>query len=205
MTIRKSHVGVKATNATPNSRPSLLCQADASQLVVIDIQTRLSAAMPNKVLTRLKRNIGILTQAAEILSIPVLVTEQYPEGLGPVEPDIAKHLPEETSRFEKTLFSCYGVEGFKQSVVESQRNQAILTGMEAHVCVLQTAMELQTAYIQVFVAADAVCSRKREDYENALARMQQAGVIITNTESVVFEWLRDARHEHFKAISTLVR
>ncbi|MCI0400560.1 MAG: isochorismatase family protein [Gammaproteobacteria bacterium] len=169
------------------------------------MQTRLSAAMPSKVLARVKRNVEILTQAAQLLSVPVIVTEQYPEGLGPVEPDIAKHLPNDALRFEKTRFSCCGAEGFTQSVADSKRRQAILTGMEAHVCVLQTAIDLHTSGLEVFVVADAVCSRKREDYENALLRMQQAGIMLVNTESVVFEWLRDARHEHFKTISALIR
>ena len=85
------------------------------------------------------------------------------------------------------------------------RKQIILTGIEAHICVLQTAMDLQNAKYDVFVVNDAVCSRQRENYENALQRLQQAGVIICNTESVLFEWLRDSRHEHFKTISALIR
>ena len=87
----------------------------------------------------------------------------------------------------------------------SRRNQIILAGMEAHVCVLQTALDLHATGMQVFVVEDAVCSRRMRNKTNALARLRQAGVIVTNAESLLFEWLRDARHEHFKKISELIR
>ncbi len=172
---------------------SLLASAADSALVVIDIQERLAAAMPPETLAAVIRNTRILMQAAELLGIPVLVTEQYPKGLGHTVAD----LPAAGTRIEKTRFSCGALDVIG-------RSQLILAGMEAHVCVLQSALELQATH-HVFVAADAVCSRRAENRENALKRMRAAGVTVTNTESVVFEWLRDARHEHFKAISALVR
>ena len=95
--------------------------------------------------------------------------------------------------------------GFGEAVKLKQRNQVILTGMESHVCVLQTAMELKATGFDVFVVSDAVCSRHKHNHLNALQRMSQAGIIITNTESVMFEWLRDARHPQFKDISKLIR
>ena len=182
-----------------------LCNADNSCLVVIDIQTRLTSAMPVKVLARLKRNINILLQSAKTLSIPVLSTEQYPEGLGPTEPEIVELLPENTLRFEKTCFSCTGARQFLKHLKEDGRRQVILVGIEAHVCVLQTAIQLVEEGYQVFVVADGICSRQRENYEASLNRMSRAGVTICNTESVLFEWLRDAKHEHFKKLSHLVR
>jgi len=182
-----------------------LCNADNSYLVLIDIQTRLTSAMPVKVLARLKRNINILLQSAKTLSIPVLSTEQYPEGLGPTEPEIVELLPENTLRFEKTCFSCTGDRQFLKHLKEDGRRQVILVGIEAHVCVLQTAIQLVEEGYQVFVVADGICSRQRENYEASLNRMSRAGVTICNTESVLFEWLRDAKHEHFKKLSHLVR
>ena len=92
-----------------------------------------------------------------------------------------------------------------ETVQRSRRKQIILAGMEAHVCVLQTALELHATGLQIFVVEDAVCSRRMKNKINALARLRQAGVIVTNTESVLFEWLRDAGHEHFKTISALIR
>ena len=182
-----------------------LCNVDNSCLVVIDIQTRLTSVMPVKVLARLKRNINILLQSAKTLSIPVLTTEQYPKGLGPTEPEIVELLPENTSKFEKTCFSCTGAEQFLKHLEEGGRKQVILVGIEAHVCVLQTAIQLIEQGYHVFVVADGICSRQRDNYEASLKRMSRAGVTICNTESVLFEWLRDAKHEHFKELSRLVQ
>lgn len=184
---------------------SLLCQADDSCLLVIDIQTRLAAAMPDKVLDRLKRNTILLINAARTLSVPVLATQQYPQGLGPIEPQISEALPPDCRHFEKTCFSCASAGNFMQELMKLGKKQIILAGIEAHVCVLQTALDLHAAKYDVFVVNDAVSSRHRENYENALQRLQQAGVGICNTESVIFEWLRDSRHEHFKAISALIK
>ena len=182
-----------------------LCNANNSCLVIIDIQTRLTSAMPIKVLARLKRNINILLQGAATLSIPILTTEQYPKGLGPTEPEIVDLLPKDTLTFEKTCFSCTGAEQFLQQLEKTGRKQVILVGIEAHVCVLQTAIQLIAEGYQVFVAADGICSRHRENYESSLKRMRSANVVICNTESILFEWLRDAKHEHFKELSRLVQ
>ncbi len=182
-----------------------LCNADNSCLVIIDIQTRLTAAMPIKVLARLKRNINILLQGADKLSIPVLTTEQYPKGLGPTEPEIVDLLPEHALKFEKTCFSCTGAEQFLQQLEKTGRKQVIIVGIEAHVCVLQTAIQLIDEGYQVFVAADGICSRHRDNYEVSLKRMSNANIVICNTESVLFEWLRDSSHEHFKGLSRLIQ
>jgi len=184
---------------------NLLCKADDSCLLVIDIQSRLAAAMPDKVLDRLKRNTILLINAARTLSVPVLATQQYPQGLGPIDPEISEALPPDCRHFEKTCFSCASSENFMQELTRMGKKQIILTGIEAHVCVLQTALDLLTAKYDVFVVNDAVSSRHRENYENALQRLQQAGVSICNTESVIFEWVRDSRHEHFKTISALLK
>ena len=183
---------------------SLTCDAGSSVLLVIDIQTKLTRVMPIKVLARLQRYTGVLLKAANTLKIPVLVTEQYPKGLGHLEPEISVLLADDAKRYEKTSFSCAGTTEFMEALSQSGRKQAILVGMEAHVCVLQTAMDLKSLGYQIFVVADAVCSRHRESYETALIRMRQAGVIIVNAESVLFEWLRDAKHEQFKTIQSLI-
>jgi nicotinamidase-related amidase len=173
-----------------------LARAGASALVVIDLQERLAAAMPMR--EPVVRATGILLEAAARLDIPVLVSEQYPKGLGATVMELACKLPEGTPRIEKTCFSAC-------AALPLTRPQVVLTGMEAHVCVLQTALELLAAGREVFVVSDAVCSRTEANYSNALARMQAAGIIVTNTESVIFEWLRDAAHEHFRALSKLIR
>ena len=174
----------------------ILLSAAASALVVIDIQERLAAVMPAR--ESLVRSTGILLEAAGRLNVPVIVTEQYTKGLGPTVAEVTAKIPEGASRIEKMCFS-------GASVVTGNRNQIVLAGMEAHVCVLQTAIELAASGREVFVVADAVCSRSQANYSNALDRMRAAGITVTNTESVLFEWLRDAGHEHFRALSKLIR
>lgn len=184
--------------------PTLLCNENDASLVVVDIQTKLTAAMPVKVLARLQRNTGLLLKSATLLNMPVSATEQYPKGLGSTEPEILKMLPNSTSMYEKTSFSAAGAEGFISDLEDSGRKQIVIAGMEAHVCVLQTALDLFSRGYEVFVIADAVCSRQRESYETALIRMRQTGIVISDAESILFEWLRDAKHEQFKSIQSLL-
>ncbi len=177
-----------------------LCEAGHSQLVIIDIQEKLAAAMKASVREQTVRHAGILAEAAVRLGIPVLRTEQYPRGLGPTVPA----LQDAGGLVEKTCFSCFAAGGFPRAL-DSARRQIVLAGMETHVCVLQTALEMHQAGYQVFVVEDAVCSRHKRHHRNALARLRQAGVVVSNVESVLFEWLRDAAHPAFKAISRLIR
>jgi len=182
-----------------------LADASASTLVLMDIQTRLTAAMPAKVLARLQRNCGHLIRSASLLDIPVFASEQYPGGLGQLEPEISRLLPGSARCYEKTSFSLAGVPAFLADLAQTGRSQVVLCGMEAHICILQTAIDLVHAGYEVFVVADAVCSRFRESYETALDRMGLSGVAITDSESVLFEWLRDAAQPHFKPLQALIR
>ena len=173
-----------------------LVRAADSILVVIDIQERLAAVMPAR--ETVVRNAGILVEAAARLGVPVVVTEQYPKGLGYTVQELADKLPAGAVRLEKTTFSAC-------AALPPTAAQVVIVGMEAHVCVLQTSLELVSGGREVFVVADAVCSRTGDNRANALDRMQAAGGAVTNTESVLFEWLRDAGHEHFRALSKLIR
>jgi len=184
---------------------TLICDAADSQLVVIDIQDRLANAMPAADRQRVVAKTRILLQAAEVLGVPQIVSEQYPKGLGRTDETLADCLSAQAATVEKTCFSCSANEEFTRTLGRNTRPQVILTGMESHVCVLQTAMALHAAGYTVFVVADAICARQEANHRNAVERMRQAGVVVTNTESVLFEWLRDARHEHFKALSALIK
>lgn len=187
-------------------KQATLCHASDSLLVMIDIQERLTAAMPEVARRLLLHNSTILLKAASELDIPVLVSEQYPKGLGKTETNLAQQLPTHAQRFEKTCFSACGANDFMQAIDHSlRRRQVILVGMETHVCVLQTALELSARGLQVFVVEDASCSRNPTNAQNALARLRWAGVIVTSTESVLFEWLSDSSHECFKKLSALIR
>ena len=182
-----------------------LCDAGNSVLLVIDIQTQLTAVMPIKVLARLQRNAGLLINTATRLSLPVFATERSPEDLGIMETEIRKLLPPAANRYEKTTFSCLGAESFAGDLALTKRKQAILVGMEAHVCILQTALDLHNRGYVVFVVADAVCSRQRENYETALRRLGRAGIIICDAESVLFEWIRGADEQLSRQVQSLLR
>ncbi len=181
------------------------CSVESSQLLLIDIQQQLGQAMPAKVLSRVITNSTLLTRSADLLDVPVLYTEQYPKGLGPTVDDIANILPATARSFEKTTFSSLGAAGFADAVGQAGRPQIIIVGMEAHVCVLQTALELLADGFQVYIVEDAVCSRRLENYQNALARLSRSNAAIVSAESVIFEWLVSSRHEHFKAIQAMLR
>lgn len=181
----------------------MLCDVQRSVLLVIDAQTRLLDAMHEAQDT--SHGIALLCQAANLLAVPVIATEQYPKGLGHTDTAVEQALPAGIGKIEKTCFSCCGSADFVSALHHSGREQAVLTGVETHVCVLQTALELQQAGKQVFVIEDAVSSRQPQHKHNALQRLRQAGVIVSNRESLLFEWLRDARHAQFKAVTALIR
>jgi nicotinamidase-related amidase len=184
-------------------QPILKAQCNQSRLVIVDMQQRLADAMPANEMKSISRQCGILLQAAKLLEIPILYTEHYPKGLGPTIPELMPQLAT-TARIEKTAFSCPAEPGFSQHLT-SDRPQIILAGMESHICILQTALDLHASGRQVFVAEDAVLSRNAANKTNALHRLRQAGIVVSNTESIVFEWLGKAEGEAFKQISRLIR
>ena len=185
--------------------PAALSRAEDSILVLIDVQTRLSAVLDPACREPVIRNAGLLLEAAGMLGVPVIATEQYPRGLGATEARLEERLPDNTRRLEKTCFSCHRLPEIREALVASERRQIVIAGIEANVCVLQTALEVLAAGHEVFIAADAVCSRSLTNLQNALDRASNDGAIITNSESVLFEWLGDASHQRFKAVSALLR
>ena len=182
---------------------NLLTKAGLSQLVIIDMQARLGTVMPQEPLQATINNIDILMQAAALLSVPVILTEQYPKGLGHTTPELLSLMPNITP-VEKIAFSCMTEPRFSRQLTRD-RSQVILTGMETHICILQSAMDMLGADKQVFVVEDAIISRNSANKANAIARMRDAGCIISNAESIVFEWLGKAEGDAFKVISKLIR
>jgi nicotinamidase-related amidase len=177
--------------------------AGQSQLVLIDVQVKLCDAMLATDMQAVSDNCGRLIQAANLLAVPVVVTEQYPQGLGATIPEIAQYFGN-TKPIAKTSFSAYADSAFKAKL-QRDKSQIILAGMEAHICVLQTACDLMAQGKQVMVVEDAIISRNAANRSNAIARMANAGAVITNTESVLYEWLGDAKHASFKAIAKLIK
>lgn len=182
---------------------SFLCSSDNSILCVVDIQPRLLTAMDQDEQSSVISNTSKLLQASRQLYIPSLVSEQYPKGLGHSHSALLE-MANESPVIEKTCFSCFGSEEWRNHISQLDRKQLILVGIEAHICVLQTALEAATAGYQVYVVEDAIASRSLNNKKNAILRMQQAGITVTNTESVLFEWLKDAKHPQFKSISKLI-
>lgn len=195
---------MSTTSSTPATLTTL-AKAEQSQLLIIDIQERLASVMPPNILEVILRNSKTLITAATQLDIPVIRTEQYPQGLGPTHTELLAASDEKTTVLEKTCFSSCGASGIEALLSNTERDQWIITGMEAHICVLQTCMELLEQNKTVVIVEDGVCSRTKNNFNNALARMRSAGAIIANTESVLFEWLRDASHLQFKELSRLIR
>ncbi|MDO9204049.1 isochorismatase family protein [Methylotenera sp.] len=182
---------------------NLKARAGLSQLIIVDMQTRLIAAMPQEALQATIKNAGILAQAASLLEVPTIITEQYPKGLGNTVPELQAILPS-IKPVEKICFSCLAEPKFNRQLT-GDHTQMVLVGMEAHICILQTALDLIGAGKQVFIAEDAIISRNPANKTNALTRLRDAGCIVSNTESIVFEWLGKAEGDAFKAISKLIR
>lgn len=180
-----------------------LASASQSQLLIIDVQKKLIPAIPSSVISSVIKNINAMQEMALLLDIPSPITEQYPKGLGPTDTAILNKTANNPTIIEKTSFSCCQASNFS-NILKAQREQIIIVGMESHVCVLQTALELLEHGKTVFVIEDAVCSRNKHHHQNALARMANQGVIISNYESLLFEWCRDSKHPHFKTITKLI-
>ncbi len=174
-----------------------LLDRNRSALVVIDVQEKLFPHVHDheRILTRL----DLLITAAKLMGVPLLLTEQYPKGLGPTIEEIRRLIPG-VEPFTKTDFSCAAATGFREQLASLHRDQIILAGIEAHVCVAQTALDLASQGEKVVVVADAVSSRRPFDAQTALSRMQQDGLVLSTAEAVVFEWLRRAGTEEFKAL-----
>ena len=181
--------------------PSIL-RRDQALLLVVDVQEKLHAVMAHR--ERVTANVRRLVQGFQTLELPILVTEQYPKGLGPTVSEI-RELFHEWNPYEKLTFSCCLVPEFCEAIQQSGATQIVLTGIETHVCILQTGLDLIQRGYQVHVPADAVSSRKELDWQMALERLRRAGAVITVTESSLFELLVRAGTGEFKQISALVK
>ena len=171
-------------------------------LVVVDVQERLLPAIFEQ--QRVVQNTVRLIQGAAILQVPVFATEQYRKGLGPTVPEVAGAIPG-FAPMEKVAFSACGATGFISALKKKKVSEAILCGIEAHVCVTQTCLELLEKGFRVFVAADAVSSRTPENYRFGLDRMRAAGAVMVSTEMALFELLEQAGTAEFKQILALVK
>ena len=188
--------------ATPH--PMTLDRARTA-LVVIDVQERLFPAMDADHREEVMRNIKVLTATARRLNLGTLVTEQYPKGLGHTLQEVKDALPPGVQPVEKVAFSCQGVEAFRSRLTATGARQLLLAGIEAHVCVLMSALDLLAEGYAVHIVADAVTSRTQANWRLAMAQLRQAGAVVTTTETVLFQLLRQADTADFRELARLIR
>ncbi|MBQ7208020.1 MAG: hydrolase [Lentisphaeria bacterium] len=182
---------------------SFIPSGGSSRLVMIDVQERLVPAMSG--FDGTGNRIRLLLNGARELALPVIVTEQYPQGLGGTLPDFSVLLPPEAPVIAKTGFSVFEEPLFVEELKKNKPETLIFCGIESHVCVFQSALDSLEAGYRTVVSADAVTSRKPEDRELALAQMRASGVLVMSSEAILFMLLRTAKHPAFKAVSKLVR
>jgi len=175
---------------------------DQTALIVIDVQDRLMPTIVER--HRVVTNAAILVRMAHAMSIPHVVTEQYPRGLGRTVEEITEAMADQSLRVEKTRFSA-DVDLVRQQLQAWNRDTVLLAGVEAHVCVLQTALDLQSAGYQCFVCSDAVSAGQHDQIGHAVRRWERAGAVTTGVLSAMYELLGDARHESFNVCLELAK
>jgi nicotinamidase-related amidase len=185
------------------SEASRLLNPERSLLLVIDIQEKFAPVIPGYEL--LVARAGLILQACNRLEVPVIVSEQYPKGLGHTVPELRQVLAPDTPVLEKSAFGCGGDPAILGQIFDLGRRQIMVCGIEAHVCVNQTVHQLLAEGYQVHLMRDAVASRNPADAETALAKMTQSGAIPGCVEMALFEMLTTARHPRFKDIQALVK
>lgn len=171
-------------------------------LLLVDVQEKLVAMLEKNTVVK-KSNT--LLQAANILGIPTVITEQYPEGLGKTVDFVAEHIKEDTVVFEKVSFSAIKDEGFLDKLKSFGKKQIIIGGIEAHICVHQTVADLLENGFEVYVVKDACASRKKDDFKSGIKLMEQNGAKISATEAVLFELLKTSKNPKFKEVQALVK
>ncbi len=189
---------------TPSSHPMALTR-ESTTFVVLDVQERLFHAMDADHREEVMRNIKVLATAARRLQIPTLVTEQYPKGLGHTLEEVRDTLGRGVQPIEKVAFSCCGVEAFRARLTSAGARHVVLTGIEAHVCVLMSALDLLAAGYAVHVVSDAVTSRTQSNWRLAMDQLRQAGAVVTATETVLFQLLGQGDTDEFRELARLIR
>jgi nicotinamidase-related amidase len=172
-------------------------------LAIIDMQEAFRASISD--FTETAARIALVAHAAQLLDVPIIVTEQYPRGLGATAGEIKTVLPETQEMIEKTAFSACGARGFETALERANAHHVLICGIEAHICVNQTTHDLLARGFQVHLLTDCITARSTQNKEIAFAKMQQSGALPSSTEMALFELMRDAKHEQFKAIQKLIK
>jgi nicotinamidase-related amidase len=180
----------------------MLLERNKSCLLIVDVQERLAPVMSDP--RRVLHNCTLLMRAAQRLEIPIVVSEQYPKGLGPTMVDLRPYLPEEGA-LPKLHFSAAADEAILAKIKNFGRNQVVIAGIETHVCVLQSALHLKAHGYEPMVVADACASRRVESEQMAWSRLRQCGIQLLSIEMALFEWMHQAGTPEFKELSPLIK
>ena len=176
---------------------------DNTVLVVVDVQEAFRKAIPD--LAEIISRISLAIRGFQLLGRPIIITEQYPKGLGRTAEELLLSIPDDASFIEKSTFSAIGELSFVAELEKFQSKQVVLCGVEAHVCVNQTAHDLLAAGYQVHLLTDCVASRYQHDREAGIRKMLTSGVIPSSMETALFEMMRDSRHEKFRDVQALIK
>lgn len=180
-----------------------ILQPEKSAFVIVDVQTAFRESIAG--FAELANKIAVFARGARLLNIPILVTEQYPKGLGRTADEILNVLSEDIEFIEKTAFSSCGASAFGEKLLNTGATQIVVAGLEAHICVNQTVHDLLEQNFQVHLLCDCITSRGEQNKFIGVQKMQMSGAILSSVETALFELLRDARHEQFKAVQNLIK
>ena len=172
-------------------------------LAVIDMQDAFRPVIPD--FGQVATQIGKAVEGARLLEIPIIVTEQYPRGLRHTAEEVLRFIPADNEVIEKICFSAYGVESFRSRLISRNIKQVIVCGIEAHICVSQTVLDLLSNGLEVYLLVDCITSRRPQSKDVALSRMTQAGAIPSNLEMALFEMMGTAESPQFKALQSLIK
>lgn len=173
-----------------------------SLLLVVDVQEKLVNALDKDVIVK---RVSNLAKTARLLSVPVVVTEQYPKGLGATVAKVSEELPSDTSVFEKYTFNALDADGVLEKIKSYNKKQIVLCGIETHICVHQTAAALLREGFEVYIAKDACASRNKYEFKQGIELMQTNGAKISCMEIVMFEWLQSAKNVCFKEVQSMIK
>lgn len=182
--------------------PNIL-QPEKTAFVIVDVQTAFRASISD--FDYIAKRIAVFAEGAKLLGMPIIVTEQYPKGLGRTATEILNVLPDNAEIIEKTAFSSCGVLAFGERLLNTGATQIIVAGLETHVCVNQTVHDLLDGGFQLHLLHDCIASRSEINKQIGMNKMQLSGAISSSVETALFELMRDARHEQFKAIQKLIK
>ena len=177
-------------------------ELNRTALAVIDVQEAFRNAIPD--FSNIAANISLMLRGAQLLQVPIIITEQYPRGLGPTAEEIRLSWPDNQEIIEKTAFSSCGAAAFTERLTQLGVKHVLVCGLEAHVCVNQTVHDLLAAGYTVHLLTDCIAARFEYNKQAGLAKMQQSGALPSSIEMALFELLRDARHEQFKEVQKLI-